>query len=207
MEKNIVFIDWHNTLSWSKYWESLLGKNTDFTKVVDDFFAFEKEMEAKWMLGKLRSEDIVKLISSRSGLSEDLLWQTFVSDCQKMHIDPKAISLIKKIKEKYIVVLVTGNMDCFSRFTVPALGLDKLFDRIINSADVGYLKTDYDGKTFTDCFKQYSISDFSKSFLLDDSEKTCTLFDKIGGRALRVNAKEDTITHLNSILKNNHHLN
>lgn len=207
MEKNIVFIDWHNTLSWSKYWESLLGKNADFTKAVNDFFAFEKEMEARWMLGKLKSEDIVKLISQRSGLSEDLLWQTFISDCQKMHIDPETVSLIEKLKDKYNVVLVTGNMDCFSRFTVPALGLNKIFNHIINSADVGYLKTDYDGKTFTDCFKQYNISDVSKSYLLDDSEKTCVLFNKIGGKALKVNSKEDTIGHLNFILQNNYNLN
>lgn len=146
MDKSIVFVDWDGTLSWSRYWESLLKTNDTLAKVVSDFFAFEKDMEARWMRGGLKSEDINKLISQRSGLSEDFLWRTFIFDCQKMKVDPEVISLIKKLKEKYIVILVTGNMDCFSRFTVPALGLDKVFDKIINSSDVGYLKTEYDGK-------------------------------------------------------------
>lgn len=203
MDKNIVFIDWHNTLCWGKFWEELLKTDANLAKVVDHFFTVEKEMELKWMTGKLTSEEVVGLISDRSDFSKDLLWKTFVTDCEKMHIDPEIISLIKELKEKYKVVLVTGNMDCFSRFTVPALGLDKVFDRIINSADVGYLKNEYDGKTFTDCFKQYNISDISKSYFLDDSEKNCTVFSNLGGVALKVNSKEDTINHLKFIIKHN----
>ena len=203
MDKNIVFVDWDGTLSWSRYWESLLKTNDTLAKVVSDFFAFEKDMEARWMRGGLKSEDINKLISQRSGLSEDFLWRTFISDCQKMKVDPEVISLIKKLKGKYIVILVTGNMDCFSRFTVPALGLDKVFNKIINSSHVGYLKTEYDGKTFTDCFKEYNIENRSKSYLLDDSEKTCLMFNALGGRAMKIDKKEDTITYLKEILQKN----
>jgi len=203
MNKNIVFIDWDGTLSWSRYWESLFKTNANLEKVVNDFFSFEEEMKSSWMRGKLKSEDVNKVISNRSGLPEMLLWQTFISDCQNMKVNPEALSLIEKLKEKYTVILVTGNMDCFSRFTVPALGLNKIFDRIINSSDVGYLKTDYDGKTFIDCFKQYNIADISKSYLLDDSEKTCVMFAGLGGKAMKVGNIGDTIRYIETILKNN----
>lgn len=199
MDKNIVFIDWDGTLCWGKFWESLLHKDVALTKAVTNFFSFEKEMVDNWMHGKLSSEQIVKFISNRSGLSEEILWKTFVADCQKMHVEPEVISLIKKLKEKHIAILVTGNMDCFSRFTVPALGLDKVFDHIINSSDVGYLKNEYNGKTFVDCFNQYNITDTSRSYLLDDSDRNCKVFSKLGGKAIKINKKEDTINHLKII--------
>jgi len=200
MDKNIIFIDWDGTLCWGRFWESLLKTDASLAKVVSHFFTVEKEMELKWMTGKLTSEEVVKLISDRSGLPEKLLWESFVDDCEKMYVEAEAISLIKKLKEKYTVILVTGNMDCFSRFTVPALGLDKIFDHIVNSYYVGYLKSDHNGKTFTDYFNQYNITDPSKSYLLDDSEKNCNAFTQLGGRAIKINTKNDTVNHLRAIL-------
>jgi FMN phosphatase YigB (HAD superfamily) len=201
MNKNIIFIDWDGTLSWSKYWESLLKTDTNFEKVVNDFFTNEKKMEALWMRGKIKSENINKLISKRSNLSEELLWEIFVFDCQNMKINPYVISLIQKLKEKYTIILVTGNMDCFSRFTVPALGLDRIFDHIINSSDVGYLKTEFEGKTFIDCFAKFNVSDVSNSYLLDDLEENCKLFSKIGGNSMKINNKDDTLNYLKILLE------
>ena len=59
-------------------------------------------------------------------------------------------------------------MDCFTRFTVSALGLERIFDLIINSADIGYLKDEHNGKIFIDCLKQFNIDDMSNSYLLED---------------------------------------
>jgi len=201
MEKNIIFIDWDGTLCWSRFWESLSKSNVAFKKIVDDFFTFEKEAVNDWMRGKFTSEEINNKISAKSGLPETLVWQTFVSDCKKMHVDPEVISLIKKVREKYIVVLVTGNMDSFSRFTIPALELDKIFDLIINSYNIGYLKTELNGKTFTDCINQFKITNISKSYLLDNSENVCTVFNGLGGKAMKVNSKEDTLNYLQTLLK------
>lgn len=201
MDKNIVFIDWDGTLCWSRFWESLSESNVAFKKVVNDFFTFEKETVNNWMRGDFTSEEINSIISDRSGLSKTLIWQAFISDCQKMYVDPEVISLIEKVREKYTVVLATGNMDCFSRFTIPALKLDKIFNLIINSYDIGYLKTEFNGRTFTDCIKQFKITDISKSYLLDNSENVCMVFNGLGGKAMKVNSKEDTINYLQTLLK------
>lgn len=202
MNKKIIFIDWDGTLCWSRFWESLIKSDPDFTKIVDHFFIHKKKIIIDWMKGKINSEEINKVISKKSGLSEDMLWRIFVSDCKNMKIDSDAVMLIKKIRKKYPVILVTGNMDCFTRFTVPALGLNKLFDLIINSADIGYLKTEYNGKIFIDCLKQFNINNMSDAYLLEDSEKTCIMFNQLGGNIMKVNRKEDTINHLKNILVN-----
>ena len=156
MNKKIIFIDWDGTLCWSRFWESLIKSNPKFAQGIDDFFSSEKETINNWMRGKFNSEEINKIISQRIGLPNEIVWQTFVSDCQKMEIDKEAVSLIKRLREKYLVILVTGNMDCFTRFTVPALRLEEVFDSIVNSADIGYLKTDYNGKIFIDLLQQFN---------------------------------------------------
>jgi len=194
-------MDWDGTLCWSRFWESLIKTNPEFSQVVDNFFISEKEIIADWMKGKITSEKINKLISQKTGLSESELWQTFVSDCENMEIDSRILALIKKLREKYLIILVTGNMDCFTRFTVPALGLDRIFNLIINSADIGYLKDEHSGKIFIDCLRQFNINDISNAYLLEDSKKVCDIFSQLGGRSMKVNNKEDTIKYLKTLLE------
>lgn len=200
MKRKVIFIDWDGTLCFSRFWETLSAKNSTFSQVVANFFATEKEMIRNWMRGKHTSEEINKLLSERAGLLEKEVWNSFVSDCQQMKIDLKITKTIKKLRKKHNVILITGNMDCFSRFTVPSLKLDRLFDRVINSYDTGMLKTDDNGKQFFDCLNVYN-SNISESYLIEDSANTCEVFTKLGGKALKVNKKEDTLTHLNKFLE------
>jgi len=200
MNKKVIFIDWDGTLCFSRFWETLSAENPAFSQVVADFFTTEKEMIRNWMRGKYTSEEINKLLSERANLPEKKVWKSFVSDCQKMELDIKITKTIKKLRKKHNVVLITGNMDCFSRFTVPSLKLDKLFDRVINSYDTGVLKTDDNGRQFFDCLSFYS-SKISDAYLIEDSANTCEVFTKLGGRALKVNRKEDTYDYINTILK------
>ncbi len=200
MKRKVVFIDWDGTLCFSRFWETLSAKNPTFSQVVADFFVTEKEMIKNWMRGKHTSEEINKLLSERANLPEKEVWESFVSDCQKMKVDNKTIEIIQKLRKKHNVILITGNMDCFSRFTVPSLKLDRLFDRVINSYDTGMLKTDDNGKQFFNCLNVYN-SNISESYLIEDSANTCEVFTKLGGKALKVNKKEDTLTHLNKFLE------
>ena len=201
IDKKIIFMDWDKTLCWSRFWESLIKTNHKFSQEIDKFFMFEKEIVKNWMKGKTNSEEVNKFISRKTGLSESVLWNIFVSDCKNMKIDSKIVALIKKLRKKYFIVLVTGNMDCFSRFIAPALELEKIFDLIINSADVGYLKNEHNGKTFMNCLKLFNIDNMSNTYLLEDSGKVCNMFNQLGGKALKINNKEDTIKYLKILLR------
>ncbi len=200
MKRKVVFIDWDGTLCFSRFWETLSAKNPTFSQVVADFFVTEKEMIKNWMRGKHTSEEINKLLSERANLPEKEVWESFVSDCQKMKVDNKTIEIIQKLRKKHHAVLITGNMDCFSRFTVPSLKLDKLFDHVINSYDTGMLKTDDNGKQFIDSLTSFN-SKISDAYLIEDSANTCEVFSRLGGNALKVNQKSDTLTHLNKFLE------
>lgn len=200
MNKKIIFIDWDGTLCSSRFWETLSAKNSSFAQVVANFFATEKELIKNWMRGKHKSEEINKILSERAGLPEEEVWQSFVTDCQNMQFNPETAKLIQELRKKFTIILITGNMDCFSRFTVPALKLNELFDHVINSYDTGMLKTDENGKQFFDCLTIYNEK-MADAYLIEDSANTCEIFNKLGGKALKVNKKADTVIHLKNILK------
>lgn len=200
MNKKIIFIDWDGTLCFSRFWETLSAKNPSFGQIVADFFAKEKELIKNWMRGKNTSEEINKLLSERAGLPEKEVWKSFITDCQNMQFNAETIKLIQELRKKYIIILITGNMDCFSRFTVPSLKLKDLFDYVVNSYDTGILKTDDNGKQFFDCLTLFN-SKISDAYLIEDSANTCEVFSKLGGKALKVDRKEDTLTHLNKFLE------
>lgn len=87
-------------------------------------------------------------------------------------------------------------MDCFSRFTVPALALNSYFDLTINSADEGQLKTDNSGETFM----KYVQGDIKASILIEDSPKTCAVFTALGGTAQQVTVDRSARSYLEELL-------
>lgn len=120
MNKKIIFIDWDGTLCWSRFWESLSKENLEFSLIVERFFVNNKNIVRDWMRGKYSSEEINEMLSNKTTLPPVRIWQSFVFDCQNMQLDHVLVELIENLRKKFIVILITGNMDCFTRFTVPA---------------------------------------------------------------------------------------
>lgn len=90
-------------------------------------------------------------------------------------------------------------MDCFNRFTKPALQLEKYFSFIFNSCDFGVLKNDTSsGGLFKKVCDMHKF-DIKKSVLLDNSEENCAIFTKLGGRAFLVKSQEETLPLLQTL--------
>jgi FMN phosphatase YigB (HAD superfamily) len=91
-------------------------------------------------------------------------------------ISDEVHNLILGIKAKGIrVAIATNNTDSFTRWTVPSLGLDVLFDNVLNSFDLGGLKWDVGDKgqsIFFACFLQQYGIDSGESMLIDDNAGT-----------------------------------
>lgn len=196
MKPLIVFLDWDGTLCFSRFWETAKQRT-----IIDDvLFRQNKPMVLEWMRGKYTSEEIHDFLEKEARVSPADIWKEFVRGCETMGFDTRLRERVKNLRKKAKVVLVTGNMDCFSRFTVPALGLKEVFDDVVNSSELGYLKTENEGKTFLDILAKYKVG-IQESILVEDSENTCKVFEKIGGRAYRVGGGvEKTLEALDDIL-------
>lgn len=197
MKKQNIFIDFDGTVCFDYFWRSA---PQEVNKIITKFlFQDNVQLIENWMRGKLLSEDIATLIAKNTGLNYDLIYNILVKDCQNMYISPELLQAISDLGKNNTTILITDNMDCFNRFTKPALQLEKYFSFIFNSCDFGILKDDTtSGGLFKKVCDIYKF-DITKSVLVDNSEENCTIFTKLGGRAFLVKNSDDTLSILQTI--------
>lgn len=187
--KPALFIDFDGTLCHDRFWRGT--ESETYRKIQAFLFSSQSntKLVTEWMLGEHTSEEINKLVAEALGLDQQTIWETFVSDCESMRIEKNTLEKISSLREKYTTILATDNMDCFSRFTVPALNLEKYFDAIVNSHYEKASKNDDGGKLFLDVLERHNVP-ISESVLIDNSKPTCDIFEKLGGTSLFVTTEK-----------------
>ncbi len=189
-----LFIDFDGTICHDRFWRSL--QSDEIEQVENFLFSGQNSLVTDWMKGAYTAEEINKLVSDKTGLAYEYLWGIFVQDCKTMRVETKLLELINQLRGAFHVVLITGNMDCFNRFTIPSLQLDKYFDVIVNSFDEKQLKTDDGGASFI----KHNKGRLHDAILIDDSAKTCATFQTLGGTAYLITHQDDTMQHLRHLL-------
>jgi len=134
---------------------------------------------------KVKSEDIIDNIVSNSNLDRKNVFDEFVTGCRKMeYVSTEVLPLIKTIQNKGVKVFIaTDNMDSFTRWTVPALRLNKIFDGILNSYDLKVMKSDADGHGNSLFFgRSLSLHKLrpGESTIIDDSEDKDNIIKNFG---------------------------
>lgn len=189
-----LFVDFDGTICHDRFWRSL---NSNENKWIQDFlFSGKNSLVVEWMRGTYTSEEINGLVAKEAGLDYEYVWSVFVHDCKTMSVQSEILNQINQLRNKFHAVLITENMDCFSRFTVPSLQLESYFDVIVNSFEEKRLKTDNAGSSFIKHVK----GNIQEAILIEDSEKSCETFKSLGGNALRVTSRGDTLKHLQSLV-------
>ncbi|MDD2786293.1 MAG: haloacid dehalogenase-like hydrolase [Patescibacteria group bacterium] len=178
--KPILFIDFDGTLCNDKFWRSI--DPVIFEKIQSFLFSENKSVKHDWMKGVYSSEDINRLIAKELNVPFEKIWNVFVEDCKTMAISRNSLDRIKELRNDHIVILVTDNMDCFTRFTVPAQKLDSFFDYIINSFEVKKFKEYNEGEIFIRLADRAGTK-IEDCILIDNSKNLCTLFSKLGGKS------------------------
>lgn len=192
----ILFIDFDGTLCHDRFWRSLKPELKD--RVQEYLFTTNKDTVGQWMKGVFTSEEINKKIADDLAIDYRYLWSTFVRDCEEMNIDAKVLEKINELRMRFTTVLITDNMDCFDRFTVPSLKLHTYFDEIINSSTEKLSKNENNGALFRQIIGN-SVSQIDKSILIDNSKTTCEVFSKLGGNTCLV-TKEQPLAYWLSTL-------
>ena len=200
--KPALFIDFDGTLSCDRLWQSL-GVD-DYDRINDFIFGNGGVLANDWMAGKYSSEQICREVAHGLGIAYSLLWDVLLEDCRNTRIDKQNLSKIDSLRRTFTLAMVTANMDCFDRFTMPALGLEKHFDYIINSCNEGVFKHDANGNKsgLLEAAIRKTGAEVGRSILIDDSTRACANFEKLGGRALRGD-KTKPLSHWLDYLLNN----
>lgn len=191
--KPIVFCDFDGTICHDLYWRSLPDNQRE--KIQKFLFGDDTTMVQDWMIGKYTAEEVNQIVANHLGVSFDYLWNIFVSDCETMAVSMQTLEKLNALRDKYTVILITGNMDSFDRFTLPKLGLEKYFDHISNSYFEGKQKTTNNGELFMEYAKKYEAN-IKSCIVLDNSLKVCDVFKNLGGRSCLVGKEKDVDVYL-----------
>ena len=176
--KPILFIDFDGTLCHDRFWRSIDASS--FEKIQNFLFGANKSKVDEWIRGIHSSEEINQLISKELNVPFEKVWEIFVADCESMNIPDGVLGRVENLRKNYHTILITDNMDCFTRFTVPALKLNSYFDSIINSFDNKKFKSDNNGDIFLQVVNGRG-SKIEDSILMDNSKGACNTFSKLGG--------------------------
>ena len=196
--KPILFIDFDGTLCHDRFWRNI---DTDSFQQIQNFlFSENKSVIQDWMKGVYSSEDINRLISKELNIPFEKIWQVFVEDCKNMTISSDTLNRIEKLRKYYETVLITDNMDCFTRFTVPAQKLDSFFDSIVNSFENKKFKGHNEGEVFIQLVDKRNTK-IEDCILIDNSKSACAVFSKLGGKSCFVTS-ENTLDYWLEKLEN-----
>lgn len=191
--KPILFCDFDGTICHDLYWRSLPAEQ--YKKVQQLLFQGDTMRVNDWMRGKYTAEEINRFVAKEIGMSYEELWSVFENDCKTAHVSEVTLQKLSALRDRYIVLLITGNMDSFSRFTVPALQLEQYFDHISNSYYEEKHKADNDGELFVEYAEKWGVP-ISDCVVIDDSPRVCAIFEALGGRVCRITPERDIDFHL-----------
>lgn len=182
-----LFIDFDRTICFDRFWRN--APDDINQKIQKYLFIDNKDIALDWMKGKYTSEDINKIVAKNTGTEYQYILDVFIDDCKNMRVDKKILKLIKKLHSKYHVILITDNMDCLDRFTVPSLSLNKYFHKIVNSYNENVLKNNNNGQQFLN----YVVGNIEDAVLIDDSNDSREVFEKLGGKSYKTTCEKDTL--------------
>lgn len=186
----VIFFDWHKTLSLCDFWVQLKDPIHDrrhwHENIVNFLFVENENLIQQWMRGKVDEEKILQVVSDKFGYSKKVLKEDLAESCRAMtFLSDDLLPLIDAIRKKGIkCVIATDNMDIFSKYVVPALKLDELFDDVLVSFDQKALKFDVSEDEhsipfFDEYLKRNGFS-YSDALLVDDRVDTSGMYAKIG---------------------------
>jgi hypothetical protein len=151
-----------------------------------------------WMKGELTSLDIAGVLSKHIPMDIPMILTTMEEGCRHMSFNPAVwdFAVVQKAAGRK-TALVTDNMDVFTKVVVPAHGLDRLFDVIINSSDFHEIGKEL---LWPIAFERLGSGiGFTNSLLIEDGETEPTLFRSLGGSAYQYSNDEAFLKWLSSM--------
>ena len=148
--------------------------------------------------------DIVRQLSESTGYPAELILADLRESCETMRLMSEAVlPLVDRLRERGVrCFIATDNMDTFTAFTVPALGLADRFDDILNSFEKGMLKQDGTDGVRIPFFDEYlSLHGLrhDEAVLIDDSGYG-EAYTRAGLETIRIASGDEVETVLRELL-------
>jgi len=103
----------------------------------EEAIAYKADIVEEADLGHIDLPDVLELLAQRTGASAALLLTEFWAH---VSINPAMVALIESLKGRYKIALLSNAMNPFLRQVMAKHDLERLFDVIVISAEVGMTK-------------------------------------------------------------------
>lgn len=205
----VVLLDWYRTLSGSLFWEPWMTSEDAALRAVaggmaDALFGRPNDTIEPWLRGQVSAEAAIARVAPAAAVDPVLALRGLAESCAGMtFLSPAMLAAVRRLRAQGIAVgIATDNMDTFTRWTVPALGLDRWFDPILNSADLGAVKGDPpDGSGRSPFFGAFlaGLTPGTNVFLVDDSAEIAGVVEAAGITFCHVTASRDALAWLDRL--------
>ncbi len=195
--KPVLFCDFDGVLCHDHFWRSL--SYSEYAQVQEYLFQHNKPLVREWMKGRYSAEEVVAQIADALDMSYEKLWNVFVEDAESLRVNTKALHKLQALRDRYVTILFTSNMDSFHRFTVPKHKLDQYFDAIVNTYLEGVLKTEQDGLLLQKYVQKHNAP-IASCILLDDHKDNVAVMHRLGGKGYLVTQEQDIHWHLDRVV-------
>lgn len=205
----VILLDWSQTLSNSRFWGPWFTSDDAIVqdlarRMADAIFARPYELLDRWCFGAIAAEEVVDQVAAELGIDPALALEGLERSCREMQfVSPEILPLVEALRAHGVRVgIATDNMDTFTRWTVPAMGLERWFDPILNSADLAAVKSgplDAAGRHpfFGDLLDR--LEPGTCVFLVDDSATTGAVVEPLGVTFCHVTPDRDVVAWLREL--------
>jgi len=206
--QTLILLDWSQTLSVSRFWEPWFTSDDAAlrdlaVRMAGAIFDRPNDLLDRWCLGEVSAEDVVAEVAVAAGIDPVLALEGLEASCRGMRfLSDDILPMVEALRARGVRVgIATDNMDTFTRWTVPALGLDRWFDPILNSSDLGAVKSGplAGGRHpfFSDMLD--GLEPGTQVYLVDDGGKTAPVAEAIGVTFCHVTPERDVVAWLQEI--------
>ena len=143
-------------------------------------FSEDSPVFDQWMEGTISAEDVAAMMAPITRLTGNEVLEHMRKGMRNLSQNDAVRRLAITAKEMgKRTALVTGNIDLFDSVVVPDLGLESLFDVIVNSSRSGELRKLH---LWDEAFKMVGgDTTYETSLLIEDSSKSVNMFREQGG--------------------------
>jgi hypothetical protein len=185
--KRVIFVDWFGVMSRTVFWWSILHKPehrfySPLSVAAQQLFQ-NTDLITNWMRGGVTFQQILSTMDlPTKGVSSEFWKKRLLLDCRRTRWEEELRESLKELSNQgSFIVLATDNMDCFYDSIDSITGLNEVFDSVLCSSNQGVLKAEAPERFFGPWLQSHSIP-WSEARLIDDSQKNCDAFCKLGGK-------------------------
>jgi len=200
MTYKTIFIDWYITLSHSHYWEHLRTTDPESFTLFSGWLTSNMDEFSVWMRGHHTTSRIAEMIAIETNRPAKFVQSELEISCYDLKVDiPDIIHELQRLRASGCrVVLATDNIIDFSNITIDSQNLRNVFDDILNSAELGVLKSDVGGGFF-DSYLSANNQTATECMLIDDSLAVSEGIEGTGLEQRRVRDSAETLALLRTL--------